>query len=222
MIELDTSTHPGVAVLTMTHGDNRFRPDFCDAFEAALDTVDAVEAIGALVITGTGKFFSNGFDIEVLMELGAEAPGLVARSETIAGRLMAAPYTVVMAINGHAFGMGAMFSLSGDVRLMRSDRGFWCLPEADLGMPFSPGMQALITGALRRTDAAFAMTTATRFDGEAAVRVGVAHAAHIEAELLPAAIEAATAASGRRGPNLAGIKNQLHAAAIASLGQRLG
>ncbi len=222
MIELDTSSHPGIAVLTMTSGDNRFRPDFCDAFEAALDTVDGDEAVGALVITGQGKFFSNGFDIEVLGALGAEAPALVARSEAIAGRLLAAPYTVVMAINGHAFGMGAMMALAGDIRLMRSDRGFWCLPEADLGMPFSPGMLDLITGALRRTDASFAMTTSTRFDGDAAVGAGVAHAAHPEAELLEAAVAAATAAAGRRGANLAGIKGRLHAAPIASLGQRLG
>lgn len=222
MIDLDTSSHAGIAVLTMTAGDNRFRPDFCDGFEAALDAVDADEGVGALVITGTGKFFSNGFDIEVLAALGSEAPALVARSEAIAARLLAAPYTVVMAINGHAFGMGAMFSLSGDIRLMRADRGFWCLPEADLGMPFSPGMQDLITGALRRTDAAFAMTTSTRFDGAGAVAIGVAHAAHPEAELLPAAVEAATAAAGRRGANLAGIKGRLHAAPIASLGSRLG
>ncbi len=222
MIDLDTATHDGIAVLTMNAGDNRFRPEFCNAFEQALDAVEADPAVGALVITGTGKFFSNGFDIEVLAELGTEAPALVARSEAIAGRLLAAPYTVVMAINGHAFGMGAMFALAGDVRLMRSDRGFWCLPEADLGMPFSPGMQDLITGALRRTDAVFAMTTATRFDGGGAVRVGVAHAAHPEAELLPAAVEVALGAAGRRGANLAGIKARLHAGPIGSLGTRLG
>ncbi len=41
--------------------------------------------------------------------------------------------------------VGMMLALSCDYRIMREDRGFLCLPEVDLHMPFTPGMNATIS-----------------------------------------------------------------------------
>ena len=46
----------------------------------------------------------------------------------------------VAAVQGHAFGAGAMLATSHDFRVMRADRGFYCLPEVQLNMPFTVGM----------------------------------------------------------------------------------
>src|SRR4051812_33691258 len=138
-----------VRVLHMTAGENRFNPAFLDAADAALDAVEAADGPATLVLTGEGKFFSNGLDLDWM---GSAAPGgveeVVARVHGLLGRLLAFPVGTVAAINGHVFAAGAMLALACDQRVMRADRGFFCLPEADIGIPFTPGMSALIAGRL--------------------------------------------------------------------------
>lgn len=44
------------------------------------------------------------------------------------------------ALQGYIFAAGTMFSLAHVFRVMCADRGYWCLPEADINLPFTPGM----------------------------------------------------------------------------------
>jgi enoyl-CoA hydratase/carnithine racemase len=61
-----------VTILRMSAGENRFNPDTLDAIESVLDELERSEDPGALVLTGEGKFFSNGLDLEWM---GAAPPG---------------------------------------------------------------------------------------------------------------------------------------------------
>ena len=53
-----------VFVLEMQHAENRFRPDFVAAWNEALDEGEAAPGPRALVTTGSGKFYSNGLDLD--------------------------------------------------------------------------------------------------------------------------------------------------------------
>lgn len=208
-----------VGMLVMDDGENRFTPEVVARLNDLLDEVDGDEGLGALVVTGSGKFFGNGFDIDALTTLGDRAIAFVGDTEKLWARLLAAPYTVVTALNGHAFGAGAMLALAGDLRIGRTERGFWCLPEADLGMPFSPGMMALLSDVLGHPTASRLMVTAERLSPERQLGAGVVHQLVPVEDLLDAALGVASTAAHRRGSNLGRIKALLHRDAIHHAGR---
>src|SRR3954471_7277247 len=146
---VSVSRRDGVAVVALTGGENRFHPDVLDALDAALDGIEEGGGPAALVLTGEGKFFSNGLDLDYLAAAGPDdTRSNIGRVHGLLARILGFPGFTVAAIGGHAFAAGAMLALACDQRVMRADRGYFCLPEVDLGLPFTPGMQALITSRL--------------------------------------------------------------------------
>jgi enoyl-CoA hydratase/carnithine racemase len=133
-------------------------------------------------------------------------------------RLLTFPMPTLAAVQGHAFAAGVMLALSHDIRLMRADRGFLCLPEVDLGVRFPPGMHALLTSRLAPQTAHRAMALGERFTGPTALAAGMVDAT-AEPESLPArAVEMVQALKGRRRQDVAAIKRDLYAPALALLG----
>ena len=63
-------------------------------------------------------------------------------------RVLVFPAYTVAAVNGHAFGAGAQIALAHDARVMRSGRGFFCMPEIDMKAHLHPGMTAIIQARL--------------------------------------------------------------------------
>ncbi|NQE67075.1 Enoyl-CoA delta isomerase 1, peroxisomal [Nocardia gamkensis] len=200
-----------------TDSENRFHPDWIDAFHGLLDEVESSEGPAALVTTATGKFFSNGLDTDWLFGNLDKMHGYLDRVHSLYTRLLAFPLPTVAAINGHAFGAGAMLATSHDFRVMRADRGFYCLPEVHLGMPFTIGMNALLTERLSNQVCVQAMTTGHRYPADEAIAAGIADAKADAPELLATAIERAAALASNRKPNLPVIKRALHAKALAGL-----
>ncbi len=211
------------AELSETNPENRFSPDWIDAVHARLDEIEAAargpegSAPAALVVTATGKFFSNGLDVMYVLANIGELPAYLDRAHTVFTRLLTFPMTTVAAVNGHAFGAGAMLALSCDFAVMRDDRGFFCLPEVSLKRGFTAGIAALLRSRLPYQTALEAMTTGRRYGGGEAVAAGIAQATASEAELLPAAIARAAANAAADGPTLNKIKNDLHAPLLAAL-----
>ena len=161
-----------VFVLNLGDGENRFHPDWVAAVDAALDEVEKADGPRALVTTASGKFYSNGLDLDWLGANPGAHDDYLASVHALLARMLILPVVTVAAVQGHCFAAGAMFSLAHDLRVMRADRGYWCLPEADIGLPFTPGMSALIQARLAPQVAHEAMVTARRYGGHAALAAG--------------------------------------------------
>jgi enoyl-CoA hydratase/carnithine racemase len=96
-----------------------------------------------------------------------------------------------------------MLALAHDQRVMRTDRGFFCLPEIDIRIPFTPGMNALITVRLSARTAHEAMTTGRRYGGLDAAAAGIVDEAVEAEQVLPRAIERAAALADKDPATLA-------------------
>ncbi len=206
-----------VFVLHLGDGENRFHPDWIAAVAAALDEVGKVEGPRALVTTATGKFYSNGLDLEWLFTHADRHREYVVSVHELFARMLSLPLITVAALQGHTFAAGAMLSLGHDFRVMRADRGFWCLPEADIGIPFTPGMSALVQSRLTPRTAHEAMLTARRYGGEDAAAAGIVDRAVGEDAVLATAIEIARTQVNKAGDTVGTIKARMYAPALTVL-----
>ena len=139
-----------VGIITLNNGENRHNPDFVRAILTALDEIENDRDISsAMVISSDPKNWSLGIDLawisgainnEDFQQIRDFMHGL----NSIFKRILLYPMPVIAAINGHAFGGGAILACACDFRFMKSDRGFFCFPEIDINIPFLPGMLAIL------------------------------------------------------------------------------
>jgi enoyl-CoA hydratase/carnithine racemase len=219
MIEL--KREGAVFVLRMDDGENRFRDDSVAAWNEALDEVERSEGPKALVTTGTGKFYSNGLDLEwAFRERKDSFPDYILAVLAVLGRVLTLPCPSVAACNGHAFGAGAQLLAAHDFRLMRADRGFFCMPEVDMGARLHPGMTALLAARLPGQTVHEALATGRRFGGADAKAAGIVEEALPESELLPRALAIAAPLAAKANPVMGQLKADLYPHVLAALKQR--
>jgi enoyl-CoA hydratase/carnithine racemase len=200
-----------VWILHLGDDENRFNPDWMGAVSDALDEVAAKPEPRALVTTASGKIWSNGLDLDWLGQNQDQVQPFVDQVHELLAKFLVAPLPTVAAIQGHCFAGGAMLALAHDWRVMRADRGYICLPEADINIPFTPGMSQLIQSKLTPAAAETMMVGAKRLGGEEAAARGVVDAAVAEDQVLAQAVELAASHAAKLGGTLATIKQRMYA-----------
>lgn len=204
-----------VQVLVLGDDENRFTNEWLDTVADLLD-----EAVGnglPLVTTGDGPQYSSGLDLAWLQANPTEFQPYISTVNHLLAMMLTLPLPTVAAINGHCFAAGAMFALCHDQRVMRTERGWWCLPEIDVQLPFNAGMDALLRATLRPDVARRAMTTGHRYTAEEALAANVVDEVRPVDQVLDAALDRARAVGAEDVDVLGQIKRQLHADAVASL-----
>jgi enoyl-CoA hydratase/carnithine racemase len=217
-MDISCEWHGSVAVLTWDDGENRINVDSLARINDLLDELDAHDGARALVLTGVGKFFSNGLDLARFGDNADEFRATLAELKRTVGRLMLFPAYTAAALNGHVFAGGALMSCGFDYRVMREDRGYWCMNEAEIGLPLDEQLWAIIHHRLPKATAVAAATTARRFSGPDALAAGIVDATAIEDHVVPHAIEVAERYSTLHRATLAHHKRLAHGETAALLG----
>jgi len=180
----------GIATLTLSNGKvNAISPDVIAAFNAALD--QAVTDRAVVIITGTPGILSGGYDLKVMTSGPKEAVALVTEGSTLARRLLAHPFPVIVACPGHAVAKGAFLLLSADYRIGVEGAFSIGLNEVQIGMTMHHAGIELARDRLRKSAFHRSVINGEMFNPQSAVDAGfldvVVSADELQATALAAA-----------------------------------
>src|SRR6187455_3180922 len=105
-----------VFVLDLGDTENRFHPDWLAAVDDALTEVAKTDGPRALVTSATGKFWSNGLDLDWLGRNADQFQSYATSVQVLLARVLELPVPTVAALQGHVFAAGAMLALAHDFR----------------------------------------------------------------------------------------------------------
>jgi 2-(1,2-epoxy-1,2-dihydrophenyl)acetyl-CoA isomerase len=123
MVLVDRQGEVGLIVLDRPGKLNAFAGEMRDQIGDAVEQLGADPAVRAIVITGEGRGFCAGADIDYLNELVVEGNArdfqrLLEAGERVVQEIRAAEKPVIAAVNGPAAGGGANLALACDLRIM--------------------------------------------------------------------------------------------------------
>ena len=160
-----------VATIRIDDGKrNALSPQLLHAINQALDRAESDRAI--VIITGRESVFSAGFDLHVMKRGGVNALRMLRAGYGLTARVMAYPYPVIAACNGHALAMGVFLMLSADYVL--GSRGDFKIAANEVAIGLTMPRVAAAMLRHRLNPAAFqrAVTVSEYFDVESALGAG--------------------------------------------------
>jgi enoyl-CoA hydratase/carnithine racemase len=214
---MELERNDDVFVLHLGDGENRYNAASVHEFAGLVREVLTADGARGLVVVGDGKFWSNGLDLEWMQAHPDESPAMIDALHDLYADILGAPFPTVAALQGHCYAGAAIMSMAFDLRVMRADRGYFCFPEVSIGIPFSPGMSALIAAKLAPQAATRAMVFGTRFTGTDALAAGIVDETADEAGLLARAIALAAQLAPASGATMGTIKSTLYAPVLEAL-----
>jgi enoyl-CoA hydratase len=116
---------------------NRLQPEDLDALLKLFDRIEADSTIRALVLTGTGRAFSAGYDLGSIAKRAANAQEQTAGSafEVVVNRLEDLAVPTICRINGGVYGGATDLALACDFRI-GVDSCEMFMPAARLGLHY--------------------------------------------------------------------------------------
>ncbi len=114
---------------------NLLEPALIRALRDAFRALAGNDSVRLAIVTGRGRAFCAGMDVNVLAALDvARAKTLITSLHEAIHAVHDAPFPVIAAVNGHALGAGFELALACDLRVAARGATFG-LPEVRVGVP---------------------------------------------------------------------------------------
>ena len=209
VLRRDPDDRPGVRLLTLN------RPAALNAFDSplyraageALDAARADDTVKVVVVTGAGRAFSSGQDLEEMARLAA---GASAESgfPVLLEALQSFDKPLVAAVNGAAVGIGFTMLPHCDI-VLASEQARFRTPFAEMGVPPEAASSLLFPVTMGWQRAAEVLFTSPWLSAEDAVACGIALRVLTTDALVPHALELAGSIATAPLPALRAIKGTM-------------
>jgi len=158
---------------------NSLNAELMDELRGLIDQLRDDQTTRAVIVTGAGKTFSAGADVDLLTRIGESYTPEQTRDEiskwrTTFDALEQLPQITIAAINGLAYGGGVVLALACDFRLA-STRAIFGLPEIKLGMVLALGGTQRLTRLIGVSAAKEMILRGRNVTAIDAQRMGLAH-----------------------------------------------
>ncbi|SFM63207.1 crotonase/enoyl-CoA hydratase family protein [Halopseudomonas yangmingensis] len=193
---LDYQVEDGILTLTLNRPErmNAFNGQMRRELIAAFDAADADDAVRVIIVTGAGKAFCAGADLEK----GGDTFNRHARQDqpegadlrdgggTVSLRIYECTKPVIAAFNGAAVGVGATMTLPMDIRMASTNAKFGFV-FARRGITMEACSSWFLPRLVGPMQTAEWVHTGRVFGAEEALKGGLIRSIHEPDELLPAA-----------------------------------
>ena len=217
-IRLSSEGHVGVLTLNRPQRLNAAPPAMFDEIQVALRALPSLGA-RALLITGEGRAFCSGADLQGRANPGAQTRGTATHrtlTESYGPTMLALSklaVPVVCAVNGVAAGIGCSLALAGDFTLAARS-AYFLQAFVNIGLVPDGGATWMLARLVGKARAAEMMMLGERIPAEQAQAWGLIHRAVDDAELMPQSL--ALAERLANGPTVAlGLMRQGLARALS-------
>ncbi len=209
------ASHGAVRVLTLNRPEslNSFNADMHVQLLPALEAAAADDSVRAVLITGAGRAFCAGQDLnDPAMGAGVDIGAVIEHCyRPLALRLRSMPVPVVAAVNGVAAGAGANFALCCDVVIAARSASFIQAFSKIALIPDCGGTWLLPRLVGRACALALAMT-GDKLPAEEAMRIGLIWSCVEDAALMDSAMAMAHRLAARPSRAMAETRRTLDAA----------
>jgi enoyl-CoA hydratase len=216
-ILVETRGPVGLITLNRPQALNALNSKLVSELTDALATLDADEAVGCIVITGSDKAFAAGADIKEMQSKGYMDAYL---GDFLGSwdRVTACRKPIIAAVAGYALGGGCELAMMCDF-IIAADTAKFGQPEINLGvMPGAGGTQRL-TRFAGKSKAMEMVLTGRMMDAEEAERCGLVSRVVPAGELLGEAVKVAEKIAGLSRPAVLMAKEAVNRAYETTLSE---
>lgn len=212
----------GIATLILNRGKvNAINGEVVDQLKGHLQALEMDREVKAIILTGSGKFFSFGFDIPEFLSFSREQFKIYLQKFTgLYTTLFRYPKPVVAALNGHTIAGGCMLALACDQRVMVTGKARIALNEIGFGASLLAGATEMLRFAVGNYHAIQVLYSGALYSAEEALDLGLVHQVASESDLMDMARKSAVEMGSKHPPAFAGIKNLLRGAIVEEMKRR--
>lgn len=180
MIDILFQSQENIAVITFNRPEvlNAFKRSMFQQLLDMLDTIANDDSIRAALITGNGRAFSAGIDLEELSHLfdgstvAEQARAELDEMQELTRRMVNLRKPIISAINGVAVGVGAEIAIASDIRIA-AESAYFQFAEVKRGIFETNGVMHRLPRLIGMGRAAHVMMTGERISAQSAYETGL-------------------------------------------------